>query len=78
MDGLKQVFVEELGIDESYFAEDLSYNSIPEWDSASHMVIIVALEQKYNVAFDSDEVVAATSVAKLRAILGAKGVLVEP
>ena len=77
MDGLKQIFVEELGIEETSFAEDLSYNSIPEWDSASHMVIIISIEQRYDVSFDSDEIVAATSVAKLRAILRAKGARVE-
>jgi acyl carrier protein len=78
MDDLKKVFVDELGIDEASFSEELSYNSISEWDSASHMVIIVSLEQRYDVSFDSDEIIEATSVAKLRDILRTKGVHIEP
>ena len=48
-EAIKRIFVDELGIDEDQYAEDLKYNSIPEWDSASHMVVMMAIEEKFEL-----------------------------
>lgn len=74
---VKAVFVDELGIDNDAYSEDLIYNSIPEWDSASHMVIVVALEEKFGIELNSDEVVAMTSIPKIYAVLESKGIPIE-
>ena len=71
---VRQVFIDELGIDDDAYSEELTYNSIPEWDSASHMVIVVALEEKFGIELSSDEVVAMTTIPKIYAVLQAKGI----
>jgi acyl carrier protein len=74
---LKEIFVSELGIKPESFCDDLTYNSIPEWDSASHMSMIMAVEEKFGLALESDDIVNMTSIEKIVATLKAKGVCVE-
>ena len=74
---VKEVFIDELGIDDDAYSEELIYNSIPEWDSASHMVIVVALEEKFGIELNSDEVVAMTTIPKIYAVLESKGIAVD-
>ncbi|MHB8528260.1 MAG: acyl carrier protein [Caulobacteraceae bacterium] len=76
-DAVRQVFVGELGIDIESFTDDLTYKSIPEWDSASHMVIAVALEERFNLEFESDDIVNMTSVQRIYEILQSKGIALE-
>lgn len=42
--------------------ENLAYGRIPEWNSASHMAVILALEEELGLEFSADEIVAMTSV----------------
>lgn len=74
---VQEIFVNELGIEEDDYSEDLAYNSIPEWDSASHMVIIIAVEEKFGVELSSDEVVSMTSIPKIYSVLQSKGIKLE-
>ncbi len=74
---LKGLFVKELGIKADDFADDLTYNSIPEWDSASHMSLILAIEERFSLTLESDDIVAMTSIPKILAILKSKGISVE-
>ena len=38
---LREIFRNELGIRDEAFSLDLAYNSTPEWDSASHLILII-------------------------------------
>jgi len=40
----------------------LAYGQIPEWTSASHMAVILALEEELGVEFTADEIIVMTSV----------------
>jgi acyl carrier protein len=73
---LQGIFVQELGLKPEDISDELTYNSIPEWDSASHMSLILAIEEKFGVALESNEVVRMTSIPKILAILETKGVSV--
>lgn len=73
---VRTVFSEELGVDPEAVHDELKYNSIPEWDSASHMVMVVALEERLEIEFDSDEIVTLTSVGRIVEVLTSKGVSV--
>ena len=73
---LQDIFTKEIGIKSEYFVDDLTYNSIPEWDSASHMSIILAIEERFGVTLESDDIVAMTSVRKIIRVLEDKGVAV--
>lgn len=43
-------------------AEDLGYELIPEWSSASHINIIIALEERLDLVFEPDDIVEMTTV----------------
>ena len=71
---LKTSFAQSLGIDESIINDELSYQSIAEWDSITHMILISQLEDDFNVSIDTDDVIDMSSVAKAQEILSKYGV----
>jgi len=60
----KKIFIETLELDKSKFKEDIKYNDVPEWDSIGHMTLISAIEEKYNIAMDTDDVIDFSSYAR--------------
>ena len=68
------IFEAELGIPASEVTDDLRYGEAPEWDSSSHMVITLALEEHFGIEFDPDEVVELSSVAAIKRCLRDKGI----
>lgn len=66
---LRQIFRDDLGFNDDEFYPELSYNSSPKWESASHLVLIMALEERLGVSFSPDEVVSMTSVKKILALI---------
>ena len=52
--------------------DDSSTDTIENWDSLKHMNLILALEEKFAVAFLDDEVVEMLSVGKIVEILEKK------
>jgi acyl carrier protein len=74
---LQEIFVREIALRPEDFTEELAYNSIPEWDSQAHMVIVLAIEEKFNISLESDDVVSMTTVSKIFDLLRNKGVAVD-
>lgn len=68
------VIAETLGIGPSLVTEDLTYNSIKEWDSIAHMALITALEDNYGIMIETEDVIDMSSVAKAKQILAKYGV----
>lgn len=66
---LHQTFVEALGIDESLVTDDLTYNTIEQWDSTAHMLLIAQLEDTFDIMLDTDDIIDMSSVAKAKTIL---------
>jgi len=62
-------FADALTIDAAMIKDSLAYQSIPEWDSISHMVLISRLEETFDVSIDTDDVIDMNSVAKAKEIL---------
>ena len=48
--------------------------TIPGWDSLTHIHLIMALEAEFGVSFAPEQAVELTSIAAIRAALGALGV----
>jgi len=71
---LTSCFVQTLGIPAAEVTDALAYNSIRQWDSVAHMALVAAIENEFNIMLDTDEVLALSSVAVARKILGRKGV----
>lgn len=70
----KNAFIESLSIDNKIDIEKLEYNKIPEWDSIGHMTLIADLEEKFDISFDTDEIVNFSSYKKGKEILKKLGV----
>lgn len=73
-DRLHRAFVDGLAVDPGLITDELEYNSIPNWDSAAHMVLIVELEKGFDVMLDTDDIIDMSSVKKAREILAKYGV----
>lgn len=67
---LVRAFSTALEIDATTVKDDLKYQSIPEWDSMSHMFLISEIEEAFDVEIDTDDVIDLSSVGKAKEILG--------
>lgn len=66
---LTDAFSTSLGIEATQVTYDLTYNTIPQWDSTAHMVLIAELEDQFKVMLDTDDIIDMSSVAKAKDIL---------
>ncbi|HVZ27850.1 MAG TPA: acyl carrier protein [Rhizomicrobium sp.] len=71
---LYEIFVREIRLNPEDFTEELTYNSIPEWDSQAHILLVLAIEEKFGIEIQPEEVVRITSVRKMLDLLKSKGV----
>ena len=69
IDKLKQAFMKSLAVSETAITDSLEYNSIQEWDSTAHMILIAELEDVFDVMLDTDDIIDMSSYAKAREIL---------
>ncbi len=70
----KTVFIESLSIDQSKFSNKIKYNEIPEWDSIGHMTLMSALEEKFSISIDTNDIVDFSSFEKGKEILQKYGI----
>ena len=61
-------FMECFEISEDQLAE-LKYQDIPAWDSVGHMSLIAALEDAFDIMFDTDDIIDFSSYEKGKEIL---------
>ncbi|AGM02803.1 acyl carrier protein [Amycolatopsis keratiniphila] len=54
---LREVFVEALDLDAEVDVENLKYRDIEAWDSVGHMALVAAIEDEFDVEFDTDQVI---------------------
>ncbi|MDG0811877.1 acyl carrier protein [Cohnella rhizosphaerae] len=71
---LRHIFAEVLEIPESQISDELTYNSIPQWDSISHMALIAAIDDGFDTMIDTDDVIDMSSFGKAKEILAKYGV----
>ncbi|WP_354686939.1 acyl carrier protein [Cupriavidus necator] len=69
IDKLHRVFADVLCIEQERVTDDLTYNTIPEWDSVAHMALVAEIENLFEIMMDTDDIVDMSSVAKAREIL---------
>lgn len=56
-------FVEALSVSADS-VQSLEYQSVPEWDSVGHMGLIAALEDSFDIMFDTDDIIDFNSFEK--------------
>jgi acyl carrier protein len=61
-------------IDGDKFSPDLRPEDLRLWDSVGHMNLVMALEQRFGVRFEADEITEMTSAGRILEILKTKGV----
>ena len=57
LDKYKECFKEALEIDMKLINDSLKYNSVAEWDSIGHMTLMSALEEKFSISMDTDDII---------------------
>ena len=58
-----QAFMESFGVTEADLAA-LAYQGIEDWDSVGHMQLIAALEDAFDIMFDTDDIIDFSSYEK--------------
>lgn len=64
-DQLNEIFIDVLDLDECNLTDETSANDIEEWDSLSHIQIIVAIEKKFKIKFTSLEIMKWNNVGEM-------------
>lgn len=58
-----EAFIESFGVTAEQLP-GLAYQEIPEWDSVGHMQLIAALEDAFDIMFDTDDIIDFSSYEK--------------
>ena len=64
----KQAFIESFEVEEEDL-ETLEYQDIEMWDSVGHMVLMTALEEKFDIMMDMDDIIDFSGFEKGKEIL---------
>jgi len=70
---LEKIFSEVFVLPEASIVDKLALRDIPTWDSLAHMMLIVRLEETYQVQLTGDEIADIRSVGDARSALLAHG-----
>jgi len=62
---LNEIFIDVLDLDEVELTDKTSANDIEEWDSLSHIQLIVAIEKSFGIKFTSLEIMKWRNVGEL-------------
>jgi len=62
---LNEIFIDVLDLDECNLTDETSANDIEEWDSLSHIQLIVAIEKSFGIKFTSLEIMKWRNVGEL-------------
>lgn len=54
-DQVREVICDVFQLDAATPADKLSTDHVPEWDSVSHLTLILSLETQFDVQFDPEE-----------------------
>lgn len=62
---VQEVFREELELDDLELTDETTADDVEEWDSLSHVQLVVALEKAFAVKFSSREILSWDNVGDL-------------
>lgn len=70
---LEQIFADVFVVPLAGIHDDLQLREISSWDSMSHMMLIMRLEESFNVQLTGDQIADIKSVGDARSALRAQG-----
>lgn len=56
MEQYKNIFVEIFGLNPNFLPQDIVRGEIKDWDSIGHISLITKIEEKYNIIFDTKDI----------------------
>lgn len=62
---IQDVFREELELDDLLLADETTADDVEEWDSLSHIQLVVALEKEFGLKFTSREILSWDNIGDL-------------
>ena len=62
---LKEIFIDVLDLDECNLTDETCADDIEEWDSLSHIQLIVAIEKSFKIKFTSLEIMKWANVGEM-------------
>lgn len=62
---VQEVFRDELELNDLVLTDETTADDVEEWDSLSHVQLVVALEKAFNVKFTSREILSWDNVGDL-------------
>jgi len=62
---VQDVFREELEVDDLVLTDETTADNVEEWDSLSHVQLVVALEKSFGIKFTSREILSWDNVGDL-------------
>jgi len=69
---VQDVFREELELDDLVLNDETTADDVEEWDSLSHVQLVVALEKAFNIKFSSREILSWDNIGDLVDCIGKK------
>lgn len=74
LDGIRNVMADvfDIDVDDTVVTPETTASDIEEWDSLSHIRLIVAVERKFKVKFTNSEIESLKRVGDLVALVEAK------
>lgn len=72
VDIVRQVAADVFGVSADGISETDSSDTIPEWDSMKHLMLVMALEERFDVAFSPEEIERIRTIADAVAMIGSK------
>lgn len=71
-DRIKVVISAVLGLEIGMIHDEISPDTVEDWDSLKHMELIMALEEEFSVQFTDDEIMSMLSYRRILEVLERK------
>lgn len=72
----RKAFVDGIGVSED-IVDTLTFQAVEQWDSVGHMSLIAALEDAFDIVFETEDIIGLSSFEKGKEILAKYGVTIE-
>jgi len=71
---LKEVLATVFKVDQARIDDDASPDTIESWDSLKHLMLVLALEEKFNISFTEEQTVEIVSYPLIKLVLAEHGI----
>lgn len=64
-----EIFCDEIGIEVGTANDEMAYDSLKGWDSLKHLVIVSRLEEEFGLELEVDDIIAMSTLGKIKDIV---------